>query len=301
MSQFCQNCGKPIADGMRFCESCGAPAPAAAPQQPAYQQPVYQAPQQPQYQQPAYQQPQYQQPTYQQPAYQQPAYQQPAYQQPAYQQPAAQPAAKKVDVNKYVDQAKLFANGFVNRFKKDKKFQYTVIGIAAAVVLVIVLLIVLGGGGYKGAINRYIDVNYNGKYKQVEKLAPKEYWEWYEDQYDKDIDDVIDDREDSWEDTEDYLSDEYGDNFKVKFTEDKSKKLSDRKLEGIAEALEDKYDIDADKVTAGYEVEGELVIKGSEDDDDDDAEYTVIKYSGKWYLVSWYKDGDDYWASFVTG
>ena len=82
-SNFCPNCGAPVAPGQKFCPACGASIAPAAPQQPAPQQPVYQqpAPQQPVYQQPA--QPAYQQP---QPAYQQP---QPAYQQPqpAYQQP----------------------------------------------------------------------------------------------------------------------------------------------------------------------------------------------------------------------
>ena len=64
-SNFCPQCGAPLAPGQNFCPVCGAPV-AAAPQQPVQpqqpqqpQQPVQ--PQQPQYQQPQYQQPQYQQ------------------------------------------------------------------------------------------------------------------------------------------------------------------------------------------------------------------------------------------------
>ena len=58
-SNFCPQCGAPLAPGQNFCPVCGAPV-AAAPQQPVQpQQP--QQPQQPvQPQQPQYQQPQQQ-------------------------------------------------------------------------------------------------------------------------------------------------------------------------------------------------------------------------------------------------
>ena len=82
MAKFCQNCGSPLEEGVKFCSSCGSALAPQAPQQPA-QQP------QPQYQQ----QPQAQQPR---PQYQQPA--QPQYQQPRQQYaPQAQnaPAKKK--------------------------------------------------------------------------------------------------------------------------------------------------------------------------------------------------------------
>ena len=33
MPRFCENCGQPLNDGIRFCGNCGAPVPAPAPAQ----------------------------------------------------------------------------------------------------------------------------------------------------------------------------------------------------------------------------------------------------------------------------
>ena len=276
-----------MADDMRFCEACGAPAPVAAPQQPVYQQ----APQQPVYQQAAPQQPVYPQP-------QQPVYQsaQPAYR-PA---PAAAPAkTNSFDINKILDQVKTFANGFVNRCKADKKFLLICCGIAAAVLLVIILAIcLLAKPGYTAPIDTYISVMTKGKAKKIESLAPKAYWEWYEEENDEDVKDVIEDFEDEWEDYIEEMEDEYGDRIRITYEIDRVKDLSDKKLEKIAEALDDKYDIPEKSVKAGKVLKGEMTIEGSDDDDDEDMEVTVIKIGSKWYWVNYYEYGDEYYVSF---
>lgn len=219
---------------------------------------------------------------------------------------AAEPEAPKAsfDLNKIIDEVKTFANGLVNRCKADKKFMYTCIGVAAAAVAVLVLLLCLvfgAGGGYTAPIDTLIDISFEGKVKKLKDLAPQEYWDWHEDTYNADIDDLIEEAEDNFDDMMEYYEEQYGDNIKVSYKVEEKKALSSRKLKGIAEALADKYDIDEDKVTAGYELEVEMTIKGSEDDDDDDSEMTVIKYKGKWYAISWYKSGSEYSASFLTG
>lgn len=262
MSKFCQNCGKPLDDTMRFCDGCGA-SQQEAPQQEVPQQEVPQ------------------------------------------QAPVATAAPKKegFSFNKVVGEVKTFANGLVNRCKADKKFMYTCIGIAAAAVVVLVLLLslVFGSGGMTKPIDTMIDVTFKGKVSKIKDLAPDDYWEWYEDEYDMDIDDIIDDAEDEFDDVIDYYEDEYGDNIRVSYKVEKKKKLSDKKLKGIAEALADRYDLDEDDFTEAYELDVEMTIKGSDDDDTDDSEMTVIKYKGKWYLITWYKSGSDYSASFTTG
>jgi len=180
---------------------------------------------------------------------------------------------------------------------------YTCIGIAAAavVVLIVLLALVFGGGGMTKPIDTMIDVSFKGKVEKIKDMAPAEYWEYMEDEYDMDIDDVIDEAEEEFDDMIDSLEDEYGDNIRVSYKVEKKKKLSDKKLEGIAEALADAYDLDEGDFTEAYELDLEMTIKGSEDDDSDDNEMTVIKYKGKWYAISWYKSGSDYHASFMTG
>lgn len=171
--------------------------------------------------------------------------------------------------------------------------------VAVIVVLVILLTSIFGGGGWKAAYNNYIDVTIKGKFDKVEKLAPKEYWEFVEDEQDKDIDDIKDTLEENYDDTMDMLEEEYGDNISVSFKAEKEKKLKDKKVEKIAEALEEAYDIDEKSVTEVIEVKGEMTIKGSDDDDDEDAEFTFAKIGGTWYMINYYEYNDEYHVSFL--
>jgi len=284
MSKFCQRCGKAFADNMSFCDNCGTPLQ-AAPQQAAPQQPQYQAPQQPQYQAP--QQPQYQAP------------QQPQYQAP--QQPSAvDDVVAKVKVAGA--KAKVAGEKAIGRVKTDKKLQTTIIGaVAGVVVLIIAIVLLVNLTGYKPVMNTVIDVWGEGKVDKVEKLAPKEFWEYREDEYDSDVDDYIDDNEDSIEELIEAMEDEYGDNFRITFKVEDEKKLKDKHVEGVGEALEDAYDLNEKKVTAVKEVEFEVSIKGSDDDDDFDLDMYFVKYNGKWYPINYEKNGKEYRAYFNMG
>lgn len=289
MSKFCHSCGKALDDAVRFCDGCGAPQQ-ADPQPEAPQQPQYQATQQPLYQQPSYQAPQ------------QPQYQPP---QPAPTAPKAPVAPKaKFDLNKTIDEVKTVANGLVNRCKADKKFMYQCIGIAAGALAVLIILLVLvfgGNGGMTKPIDNLIAITFKGKFEKIKDMAPAEYWEYMEDEYDLDIDEMIEEAEENADDMMDYYEEEYGDNIRVSYKVTKKKELSDKKLEGIAEALADAYDLDEDKFTSAYELDVEMTIKGSEDDDEEENEMTVIKYAGKWYAINWSKSGDTYRAAFMLG
>lgn len=273
MSKFCQNCGKALGDADRFCDGCGASQEVTPVSQPAPQPVQAEAPQ-------------------------------PVQQAPVATAPETPKAPKvNIDVNKIIDQVKTFANGVVERCKADKKYLYTCAGIAGGAVLVLVLLLALvfgGNGGMTKPIDTLIDVAFKGKIEKITDLAPEEYWDYLEEEYDVDIDDILDEAEDSFDDMMDTYEDEYGDNIRVSYKVEDKKKLSDKKLEGIAEALADEYDLDEDDFTEAYELDVEMTIKGSEDDDDQNAEITVIKYKGKWYAISWYKYDGEYSASFMT-
>lgn len=265
MSKICPNCGKELGDAMNFCEACGA-AQQAAPQEAAPQVTVPQ---------------------------------------PTEAAPKASFDFNKImeTVKAYAKEAKTFAISLINRCKADKVFMYKCLAIGGGALVALILLIALvsSGSGMTKPIDTLIDVTFKGKVAKIKDLAPAEYWDWYEDEYDADIDDVIDEAEDSFDDMMEYYEEQYGDNIRVTYKVDSKKELSKRKLEGIAEALADKYDLNEDKVTAGYELDVEMVVKGSEDEDDTDSEITVIKYNGKWYAVSWYKYNNEYSASFLTG
>lgn len=223
--------------------------------------------------------------------------------------PKAAPEAKTADI---LEKGKAAAVDLANRVKsidvnevaqKAKSNPIKLIIPAVAVVAVVVLLIVLLGGGasYTKAIDNLIEVFFEGKIEKLESLAPAAYWEYMEDEWDMDLDDLSDELEDALEDMMDMYEDEYGDNIKVTYEVAKEKELSEKKVGKIADALEDTYDIDADSVTAVYDLDVELTISGDEDEDDDDeVEMSAVKIDGKWYLISYYEYDNEYYVDFMV-
>ncbi len=268
MARFCTKCGAPLNEQSAFCTTCGAPnvpvAPEAAPIPAA---PVVQNV--------------------------------PPVQQNTV--PVSAPVAPKSSnfFTDLWDKVQKFCVNFIEMGKKDPKV-FIVPGaiLVGVIVLIVVLSLVLGGGGYKSVLNDYCDL-LEGNAAKIEKMAPKEYWEWYEDEYDDSVDDLIDEFEEYYEDDIiDMLEDELGDNIKVSYEIKKEKELKDKVLEGIAEGLDDQYDIDA-KVTKGYDLKIKMTIEGSDDDESSTLELSVVKINGKWYLINYYEYDDEYRVSFA--
>lgn len=194
-----------------------------------------------------------------------------------------------------------------------KKKTGLIVGVLLAVVALIVAAVLIpwgdlfGGSSTKdegasasssdpaGAMNLYYDVLYEVKADRIKDLAPQAYWDWIDDEYGIDLADVIDYFEDEvQEDVRDDLQDEYGNNYRVAFTKKSQENVDSEELEMIAEALDDFYDINEKYVTKAVRISGEVVIKGSEDDDDNEVEDAyVIQIDGKWYYVnvSFYDEG----------
>lgn len=216
----------------------------------------------------------------------------------------------KPAVNEALEKGKAMAGEIAEKVKsvkvddlvakaKAEPVKYLVPALAAVAVVLVVLIVLLAGKPYTGALNTMMDVVGKGKVEKIEKMAPAEYWDYFEDMYDTDVEDMIDEMSDAWEEAIEDMEDEYGDNIKVKYKVVKEKKLSDRKLSKLADALDDQYDIDGDTVKAAYDLEVEMTIKGSEDDDTNETDLSVVKIGGKWYLISYYTSGDGYRVIFL--
>ena len=189
----------------------------------------------------------------------------------------------------------------INLFKANPKKLIVPGAIAVGVIAVLIVVLVLfSGPAYGSALDTYFDVTVLCKFDKLEKLAPEEYWEFVEEEEGMDIDDVKEFLEEYADEALEGLEDEYGKNLKVKYTVEKEKQWKDKKVEDVADAIEDAYDIDADSVKAVYELKLEVTISGSEDDDDEDAELFVIKIGSKWYVADIRESGDDYIVSFFS-
>ena len=267
MSKFCSSCGQSLEESAAFCPACGKPVAAEAPVEPAA--PVEaEAPVQ-----------------------------------------AEAPAAKENPVNKifekvqeFAQKATVFSKDYIAKAKTNPKMWIAPGAIAVGIIaLLVVVIILLSGSKYTSALDNYFDVNCYGKADKIEFLAPKEYWDYYEEKNDMSLEDLKEQFEENWDDIQDAMEDEFGKNIKVTYKVVDEDKLSNRKMEKIAEALEDTYDIDADSVKEGYKIDVEMTIKGSEDDDEEETTFNVIKIGNRWYLISYYESGDEYRVSFLLG
>ena len=182
--------------------------------------------------------------------------------------------------------------------KINKPMLYGIIGAASAVLIILIIIIAsVAGNGYKKAIDNYMDVLIYGKADKIEKLAPKEYWDYCEENYDTDITDIIDQFEDSYEYLSDNLEEEYGKNVKVRYKITDKDDLSDKKLNTIRDNLKDEYGIAKKSVTKAYKIDAEMTLKGSDDEDTEDMTLIIVKIGGSWYICS--ESGDFFLDSIL--
>lgn len=187
--------------------------------------------------------------------------------------------------------------------KENPKF-FAFCGAVVAIFLVIVVLVsnLLGGGGYKKAVKNYMDVSFKGKADKIEKLAPKEYWDFIKKENKEfTVEELIKATEERSDATLKALEDKFGEKAKVKYKIIDKDKLSKRKLNKIKESIEDEFGINKKLVKACCQVDVELSVKGSKDEFEDETEMTLIKIGGSWYVVQYQDYGDRAYISFMTG
>lgn len=203
--------------------------------------------------------------------------------------PAAEPVAAEAPVFEESPAAAPAKKDFKALFaslKERPDFKTLVIASAALVVAIVLAIVFLcSGGSYKTAVKNYQAVM-NGNVGKITSLAPSGYWKYLEEEEDLTKADVKENFKEYYEEFEEMLEDQYGKNAKITIKITDADDLSKKKLEALAENIEDNYDIDEKKVTAGYELECEMTIKGEEDDDETEQTLYAVKIGGSWYLVS---------------
>ena len=257
MSKFCKNCGESLNDDAAFCGKCGTRVEEQK-EQPAAQ------------------------PAEQEAA---PSSCEACNAGQCDQQPATREDGFTAKVNAFVGKLK----------NKDKKAIGITGGILAALILIVVLVICLSGGGPEKALDNYLDVIFYGKVSKIEKLAPKEYWDYVEEASDMDLEDIEDTAKDLYKDKIRSLEDEYGDDIKISYKITETDDVKKSMLDTMKDNIKEKYDIPKKNVTDAVEMEVELTIKGDDDEETLDGNiYYAIKVDGDWYICS--SDG-----SFLIG
>lgn len=266
MNKFCNNCGCAIDENTRFCPQCGTaaietPAPAAVEETPVT--PV--------------------------------------------EEPAAAPAASEPQRKK----AYYYAAPSAKASPTKKKFNpKKVISIVVSVLVIAAIGFgtfflldtfgLLGNFTYKGAMKLYFNSVNNADSSKLGDMAPEAYWDYLEEVYNRDLDQYQETWEHNMENNRQYLEDEYGEDYKLKYKVKSKSEVSTAKLKKMAKAMKESYDIKASSVTKGYKLKVDIVISGSEGDEDETTTIYVLKIDGKWYLANVTEYSDGYRVSFLA-
>lgn len=157
----------------------------------------------------------------------------------------------------------------------------TYIGMAVVGVIAIIIIALFaslfGGGAYTKPIDRMVKGMMKEDSDKYLSAFPEFVADRMEDSSYQDIDDML-------EDLMDDMKDEYGKNVKITYKVTDKEKLDKDDLKDWKKTIKSRYNEKVD-VTKGYELEVEMKIKGKEDSDEEETDFTVLKIDGKWYLM----------------
>lgn len=162
-----------------------------------------------------------------------------------------------------------------------------IIGIAAAgaVVLIAVFAIIISlvafrTPAYEKPVKNLFDAMEKGNYNKFINCFPDYMQEAYEDEadyYDEDAEDLMDNLIDEFED-------EYGNNIKISYKITDKDKMDNGDLSDLEDEIDSNYDENVN-IKAGYKLEIDATIEGSDDEDTNSEDITVIKIGSKWYIA----------------
>lgn len=183
--------------------------------------------------------------------------------------------AAKAKASEVASKAKAGVGNFTAKFKSDKKFQTTVIGVAIIAVLVIIVLIAYLTGGSKGAVKGFAKAYVEMDAKKVVEYFNEDYLDYYSDYMD--VEDNLDDLFDNYKD-EDYIFKSYEITDSEKFEKDD--------IEDLAERLDESFDIREDDVTDAVVYTIKFKIDDDGDKETEKMDVTAVKIDGKWYIFT---------------
>jgi len=133
-------------------------------------------------------------------------------------------------------------------------------------------------------VNNFFDFTVKGNINKLKDLAPSAFWANLELKNDVKITDIKSSLEKEFEDQLQTLEKEYGKNLKVEFVILDKEELDNYDLDNLKDTLEENYNIPKKSVTNAFELEIEATIKGTDDEDTQEQDMTIVKIDGKWYI-----------------
>ena len=163
-----------------------------------------------------------------------------------------------------------------------------VIAVAAIIGFILLITAIFGGSGAERALNNYASSIQKPTDENIERLVPKEYWEYMVrgeySGYD-DVDDAIEKFFDMRETLLEDYEEEYGDNIRVSYKIKTERDVTDSVLENVKIRMNREYDILRKDIKKMVRLKVLLTISG----DEDELEYSSTMYAvlirNDWYLT----------------
>ena len=126
---------------------------------------------------------------------------------------------------------------------------------------------------------------------EIKKMKPQYFWEIS----DESPEDIYEEMKEDPEYPMDMLKEYYGKNVKITYEIVEEESYSKDQLEEIRESIDtiaEHYEVSVSgkKLTAYCEMELEVTVKGSKNEDTMDASATIMQYGGSWYIMDYYMD-----------
>ena len=185
--------------------------------------------------------------------------------------------------------------------KKWTKKQWLIFGSIVLGVIAVIVAAYLLFFDPSIAVRRYSEV-LNGKYNQLESLAPKEYWTTSAQNADaQSVEAYIDLKVESLRETMNHYHDNdngtYGKLKSMSHEVIDTTKVPADELDGIKETLSEKYDIDSWRVGSAYNLFVKVTYHGSYWDYVTPGYITSIQIDGEWYLITYHPRTEEYYGT----
>lgn len=137
---------------------------------------------------------------------------------------------------------------------------------------------------YQEGADNYLAFMWCGKFNLLESLAPKEFWQTFEDKYGLPFNDFKDELKVEWETVMEELENKIGKDVNVDYELDEYEEYDEYDLTELREELNEDYGISRN-ITAAFNIGLDCTIEGDHDGYWKDFYYTVVEIDNEWYVT----------------
>ena len=152
--------------------------------------------------------------------------------------------------------------------------------------------------GYKAAVDLLTETQYGGETDKLEKLAPEDFWEFYETSYSMPRKSMLDEAAWAVESTNQNYKTVYGENYTASADITEANKADSELISKIGAAFGEQKGIAADRIKDAYTLKVKVTLSGTTSSEEE-IEVQVVKIDDSWFCCTWYIYDEGSYVSFA--